>query len=393
MKARALALLSTAIILALSLWFVSAAILPEMMKEAAIAPWRQAGLTTAVQVGFVCGALVSAIFGVADRFDPRRVFALAALFGAAANLVMLAAPIGGDMAIAARFATGAALACIYPVGMKIAVGWGIKDRGRIVGLIIGALTFGTAAPYVIAFAGGAEWRATVIAASAAAALAAVVVSGVGLGPWHVRAARFDPATIAMAWTNRGVRLAYAGYFGHMWELYAMWGWATSLLLAAFAADLGEAAKPAALLTAFAAIMAGGVACIAAGLVADRVGKARVAMVALAASALAGLATAFAFDGPAWLLGLIFIVWGAAIVPDSAQFSALVADYAPPEVAGSLMTLQTALGFALTFVTVQGAPLLADWAGWRVTLAVLAIGPALGFLAMRRLDRMELGSAS
>ena len=85
--------------------------------------------------------------------------------------------------------------------------------------------------------------------------------------------------------------------------------------------------------------------------------------------------------------LIVLIWGIAVVPDSAQFSALVADASPADQAGSLLTLQTALGFALTFATVQATPILANLFGWPMVLAGLSIGPALGIIAMARLRRI------
>ena len=384
-KSAAIALLLVAEVAAMSLWFVSAAILPDMLREAPLSPFRQAALSSGVQAGFVVGALASAILGLADRFDPRRVFALCAVGAGFANAVLLVAPPGGGAAIVARIMTGALLAGVYPVGMKIAVGWGQRDRGFLVGALVGALTLGSAAPHLIALAGGADWRVTVAAGSLAAAIAGVLCLAVSLGPHHGRAARFDPRVIAAAGTNRRVRLAYAGYLGHMWELYAMWAWIAAASAASYAATLSAAeAERLAKITAFVAIGGGGIACAAAGLLADRVGKANVAIMAMAASGSAALAAAATFGGPAWLTFAIVTVWGIAIVPDSAQFSALVADAALPEQAGSLMTFQTALGFALTFATVQATPVIAAAIGWPPVLAGLALGPAFGIVAMLRL---------
>ncbi len=389
MKFRSLVLLLLAEVAAMSLWFVSAAVLPDMLREAALSPFRQAALSSGVQAGFVIGALVSAVLGLADRFDPRRVFAAAAIGAGIVNATLLIDTPGGIAAIAARVATGALLAGVYPVGMKIAVGWGEKDRGFLVGALIGALVLGSAAPHLIALIGGADWRMTVAAASVASIVAGLIALGVGLGPYHGIAARFDPHVIATAWTNRRVRLAYAGYFGHMFELYAMWAWigvAASASYRAFmpALDAEQLAK----LTAFCAIGAGGFASAIAGRWADKIGKAEVAILAMAVSGTAALTTAATFGGPVWLTFVIVIVWGAAIVPDSAQFSALVADASPPHQAGTLLTFQTALGFALTFVTVQLTPVLASMLGWPTVLASLALGPAFGIVAMVRLRAMR-----
>jgi hypothetical protein len=324
----------------------------------------------------VIGALTSAWFGLPDRFDPRRVFAASAIVAGLANALLLIAPPGSMISIAARVATGALLAGVYPVGMKIAVGWGEKDRGFLVGLLIGALTLGSAAPHLMALAGGADWRITVLCASVAAIAAGFLVLGVRLGPFHVQSPSFDPRVIATAWTNRRVRLAYAGYLGHMWELYAMWAWVAVATGISYGMTMPQSdAEQWAKFTAFAAIGAGGIASVVAGLAAD------------------GVLVAITFGGAPWLTFLLVLLWGISIVPDSAQFSALVADASPPGQAGSLMTFQTALGFALTFATVQIVPALANAFGWPVVLAGLAFGPAFGIVAMLRLRSLQGSNAT
>ncbi len=388
-KYRSLALLMAAEVAAMALWFVSAAVLPDMLRETAVTPLRQAALSSGVQAGFVIGALGSAVLGLADRFDPRRVFAASALAAGLVNAVLLVAAPGGMVAIGARIVTGALLAGVYPVGMKIAVGWGLKDRGFLVGALVGAVTVGSAAPHLLAFVGGADWRASVAAASLIAGAGGLLALASGLGPYHGVAAKFDPRAIVSAWTNRRVRLAYAGYLGHMFELYAMWAWIGAATAVSYRASLPlPQAESLAKLTAFVSIAAGGVACIAAGLLADRIGKAETATIAMLVSGACAIATALTFGGPVWLTFVIVLIWGAAILPDSAQFSALVADYSLPEQAGSLLTFQTALGFALTIVTVQFTPLVAAALGWPVLLAGLALGPAFGIAAMLRLQALR-----
>lgn len=387
-KWRSLSLLMLAEIAGMSLWFMSAAILPDLTREFAISDFAQAALSSAVQIGFVFGAVVSALFGLADRFDPRRVFATCAILAALFNTSLLVFEPGGPVTIFARFATGALLAGVYPVGMKIAVGWGQKDRGLLVGTLVGALTFGSAAPHLLALLGGADWRWSLIVASLASTAGGVLCLFVGLGPFHAKAPRMKVKAIFTAWTNRKIRYAYAGYLGHMWELYAMWAWIGVALAVSFSAHMPqENALSLARLIAFLTIAAGGVASILAGLAADRVGKANIAILAMVVSGSAALASAVTFGGPVWLTVFCVLVWGAAILPDSAQFSALVADYAEPDQAGSLMSFQTALGFALTFFTVQLTPLGAELIGWPGVFALMAIGPALGILGMMRLRRL------
>ncbi|MBU0584339.1 MAG: MFS transporter [Alphaproteobacteria bacterium] len=381
-KLLSVSLLVVAEIAGMSLWFASAAVLPDMAREAAISPDRQALLSSGVQAGFVLGALVSSIGGIADRYDPRRVFAVSAMLAALANAMLLVLPLGGNLAILARFVTGALLAGVYPVGMKIVVGWGTRDRGFLVGLLVGALTLGNGLPYLASFLGGADWRSTIVAVSALAGAGGLVVLGVGLGPHHARAPTFDPGAISLAWTDSRIRAAYLGYFGHMWELFAFWAWIGAASAVSYRASLDiAAAESLGKLTAFLTIALGALACVAAGRAADRMGKANVAIIAMAVSGTAAVLTAATFGGPVWLTFGLVMIWGIAVIPDSAQFSALVADAAPPHLAGSLMTFQTAIGFALTIVTVQMTPVVAHAIGWPLVLGGLAIGPALGIVAM------------
>jgi len=381
-KALSVSLLVFAEMAGMSLWFASAAVLPDMAREGAISADRQALLSSAVQAGFVLGALVSSIGGIADRYDPRRVFAISAMLAALINATLLVMPLGGDLAIGARFVTGALLAGVYPVGMKIVVGWGSRDRGFLVGLLVGALTLGNGLPYLAAFLGGADWRSTILAVSALAGAGGLVVLGAGLGPHHAAAPTFEPGAIRLAWTDRRIRAAYLGYFGHMWELFAFWAWIGAASAVSYRATLDvAAAESLGKLTAFLCIGLGGLACVVAGRVADRIGKAEVTIIAMAISGTAAVLTGATFGGPVWLSFALIMIWGIAVIPDSAQFSALVADAAPPHLAGSLMTFQTAIGFALTILTVQLTPVLAGAVGWPLVLGGLAIGPALGIVAM------------
>jgi MFS family permease len=391
--AGSMSLLMLAQVLVLSLWFISAATMPGMLAEVAISPARQAALSSGVQIGFVGGALVSAVLGLADRFDPRALFAGCAVLAAVANAALPVLPVGGDLAIALRVLTGLLLAGVYPVGMKMAAGWGLRDRGFLVGLLVGALTLGSSLPHLLAGLGGADWRVTVYLSAGGALIGGVVVLAVALGPYHARAQGFSLRAVMLAWTDRRIRRAYGGYLGHMWELYALWAWMPVAAAASFAGRMSAAeAQGLATWVTFAAIGLGAVSAVWAGWVAGRFGKANVALWSLVASLFAGLATAASFGGPWGLTAGLFVLWGIAVIPDSAQFSALVADAAPPELAGSLMTLQTALGFLLTFGTVQLAPVLAAEVGWQAVLAALALGPALGIAAIWALREGRVSGA-
>lgn len=389
-----LARIIVAQVVTLGLWFSGTAAGPGMLAEnAAAAPGMQALLTSAVQAGFVAGTLASALLALPDRLDPRRLFAACALLGALANAAMLVLPPASPATVVARFATGMALAGIYPVGMKLAAGWADRaDTGGIVGMLVGGLTFGSALPHLANGLGGVDWRLTVAAASAGALLGGLLILAVQLGPRHAPAPPFTLAAAFRLWRNRGTRLATLGYLGHMWELYAMWSWIGLYLAASFAAYRGDAARPAeASLASFAVIAAGAIGCVAAGLLADRLGRVRITVAAMAVSGLCCLLAGAAFGLHPAVTVALCLAWGVAVVADSAQFSASVAELAEPGLTGTMLTVQTCLGFALTLLTIHLMPLLVAMAGWGWAFAALAAGPALGCLAMLRLGRSEFAA--
>ncbi len=384
-KGANLALITVAQVLALSLWFSGTAAGPGMAREAALPPGFLAWLTGGVQLGFVLGTLASAALALPDRLDPRRLVAGACLLGAAANAAILLLPPGDALAILARGVTGLALACVYPVGMKLAAGWaGPRDAGLVVGLLVGGLTLGSASPHLANALGGLGWRSAVGIASLAALAGAGLILLARPGPRHAKAPPFRPGLALELFRHRGTRLATLGYLGHMWELYAMWAWIGAYLAASFAAA-GSAASPA--LAGFAVMAAGAVGCIAGGWLADRIGRARFTIGAMAASGACCLLAGPAFGAAPALVMALCLAWGVTVVADSAQFSAAVAEASPPGLAGTMLTVQTSLGFALTLPAIHLMPLAEAWLGWGGgAFALLAPGPVLGCLAMARLLR-------
>ena len=320
---RSIGLLLLAEVGAMSLWFVSNAILPELAIEAEISAWTEGLLSTAVQVGFVIGAIMLAYHGTADRYDPRKVFAVGSIIAALSNLLLVLTIPGSSVQILLRGITGFCLAGVYPVGMKIAVGWTVKRRGIVVGMLVGALTLGSAAPHGLVLIGGADWRLTVFLASLLAFVAAGLIMFARLGPYHATAARFDPSVLWLAWRLPKVRLAYAGYFCHMWELYAFWAWIAAALTASLTLSGVDDPIKVARITTFISISFGGLLCVFAGVLADKIGKAVVAGGAMAISGGLAIATAISFGGPPTLTILFVFLWGVFVIPDSAQFSALV----------------------------------------------------------------------
>ncbi|MAK65317.1 MAG: MFS transporter [Maricaulis sp.] len=389
-KARALTFIALAQVAALSVWFSAAAALPDLIASGQLTPFRQAALTSAVQIGFVIGALASTFLGLADRIEPRRLFALGALIAAVANLTALATPAGSDAMILTRLVAGASLALVYPVGMKLAASWAHGDAGLLVGLLVGALTLGSALPFAFAAADwGVSWTWPFLASAVAACLAAGLISLARGGPGLRPAPRFNPAAASLAFRDPALRLANLGYLGHMWELYAMWAWIGPFAHAYW--RLHDGSSGLADFTAFAVVAIGALACLIAGRAADRFGRTLVTSLAMAVSGGCALLAGLLFHAPPWIMIPVLLVWGMAIIADSAQFSAAITELSPPEWTGTLLTLQTAMGFALTAVIVQLLPVWIGWVGWEWGFAPLAIGPILGVWAMMRLRaRPEAG---
>src|SRR6516162_1604094 len=393
MKWRVIALICLSQVLVLALWFSTTAVVPSLQKERTLTPFQVSLLTSSVQVGFVIGTLVSAFFGLADRLNLRRFFAASAAVAAAANLLILALDPASLGIPALRLVVGICMAGVYPVGMKMAASWAEKDMGLLVALLVGALTLGSASPHLINGIGGLNWRATVVAASLSAVVGACLISFAQVGPKLGKAPRFRAEFALKAWSTRSLRLANLGYFGHMWELYAMWTWVGVFLQSSFQMTMNaDRAFILSKFATFAVIASGAVGCVIAGWLADRWGRANVAMMAMLLSGSCSVFVGFLFGGdPAVLIGLC-VFWGITVVADSAQFSASIAELSEPSLVGTMLTIQTCVGFLLTLVTIHLIPQVVQAVGWRYAFAVLAIGPFLGTVAMAQLRSM-LGKAN
>jgi len=394
---RMLGLLAVAELLGMSLWFAASAVSTQLAQSWSLTRAESGWLTTIVQLGFVCGTATAALLNLADVLPSRSYFAVAALIGAAANAGLVASG-GFVVALALRFVTGFSLAGVYPPAMKMASTWFRARRGLAIGTVVGALTVGKATPYLVHALPNAGPPTVILTASAFAVVAAVLV-GVWYadGPYPFPPRQFSWGLVRSVFERREWRLATGGYLGHMFELYSFWTWIPAFIAASVASEAiasTHAIDARVSLIAFGTIAVGGFGCVWGGLVADHRGRERLVMLAMALSGSCALLIPFAFGRSLWIVASLAWAWGFFVIADSAQFSALVTESVPPHAVGTALTIQTSLGFLLTMVSIQLIPPLVGVVGWKWVFPILAIGPALGIAAIKRLTgvRHELIAA-
>ena len=379
----ALLLIALAVVLSLMTWFSATAVLPDLTAQLQLTPSQAAWMTNAVQLGFAVGALTSSVLALADSWPLTRFIAASALTAALANALLLL-DTGAGGAVTARFLTGVALAGIYPPAMKLIATWFQTGRGLALGIMVGALTLGSALPHLVRALGGQlPWHLVIAACSISSVLAALIfLLLVREGPYAFARTHVDLRHLGAVLRNRSVLLANAGYFGHMWELYAVWGW--------FLAYVGNSQHETgsllnvSLLT-FAVIAMGAPGCIAGGWLADRWGRCYTTVMMLGISGACALMIGFVYSGPQWLFVVIALIWGFAVVADSAQFSTAVTELSDPALVGSSLAFQMGVGFSITMVSIWLTPLIAEWLGsWQWAFLLLVPGPLLGIFAMLKL---------
>ncbi len=381
--------LGLAELLAMSLWFSASAVVPQLTGEFNLSDGQASWMTMSVQAGFVAGALVSSLLNLADRMDARRLFMYSALFGAGVNglLTFLGNP---DLMIVLRFLTGAALAGVYPPGMKIVTTFCKRDRGFGIGVLVGALTLGSALPHLLnafSFSGGGlpPWRDVLRVTSLLAASGGVIAYYlVERGPYAVDRVPFNWKYALEGFRFKPTRMANFGYLGHMWELYAMWTWVPLFLLASY--QQAGYSESLARLAGFSVIGIGALGCVLAGLWADKTGRTFTTIVSLVVSGCCAATAGLLFSWPLAATA-VCLIWGFAVVADSAQFSTAVSELSDPRYIGTALTVQTSLGFLLTMISIRLLPVISDSLGWHYSFLLLCAGPLFGIISMYRLRLM------
>ncbi|HEX5181126.1 MAG TPA: MFS transporter [Gemmatimonadaceae bacterium] len=378
-----LAILALCLVLGMSPWFSATVAAPAMIAEWHLAQATSPWFTMAVQLGFVAGTLIASVFMLSDRWRAERLAGWSAAVAGTATLLIAERVHGATGALVLRAVTGAALAGVYPPGIKLVAGWWRSSRGLAIGVLVGALTIGSASPHLIsALAPNQDWRRVLLVSAAAAfAAAALLLLAVREGPYQAPSAAVSLGGLRRVIADRGVVLSIAGYLGHMWELYAMWSWIALFWAAVAAQHALPRTVPS--MMAFITVASGAIGCVIAGAFADRFGRTTTTMTAMVVSGACalGIGAAYGAGASPVLLGAITLIWGVTIVADSAQFSACVTELSPSEYVGTALTVQTCLGFLLTVASIRAVPVwVAQW-GWGYAFAPLALGPAFGTIAM------------
>lgn len=385
---RALMILASAMLFGMTTWFSATAVVPQLRELWALSAGQAAWLTIAVQLGFVMGALSSAVLNIADRVRPRRLMLYGACLAGFANLCLLASP-PFIVAVLLRALTGFGLASVYPPAMKAMATWFRIKRGTALGVMVGALTVGSALPHLVNGLGGLDWRVVILVSSVLSLLGGWIASAVASdGPFDFPRAVFDPGKAVRIFADRPTRLACIGYFGHMWELYAMWAWFGLFFSDVLTQQSVSAPVESAALATFAAIGIGALGCWVGGELGDRWGRGRTTALAMAISGSCAVLIGFAQSLPWPVVLFLGLVWGFWIVADSAQFSTVITELGDQAYVGTALTLQVAIGYVLTVPTIWLIPVAHQALGWSGAFSLLALGPVVGAVAMLKLARIE-----
>ena len=369
-----------ALVLSLTTWYSATAIVPELTLLMSLSLSQAAWFTNGVQAGFVVGALSLSLLSLLDIYKSSAIMAISACIAGIANAILIL-ELGIALSLFSRFLTGVALAGIYPTVIKFIATWFKKGRGFAMGIMLSSLTLGSALPHLVRAIGVQfDWKLVIFMSSLACLTAAGLFAFVLQdGPHKFSKTKADLNQLGRIIKDRSLMLVNIGYFGHMWELYAMWGWFFVYAIAAKSTGLGL--ENAALLT-FSVIAAGAPGCVLGGWLADRIGRCYSTACLMFISGTCALTIGLCFNGPSWLFITIALIWGLTAVADSAQFSAAVTELSDKSMVGSALALQMGVGFAITIFVIWLLPVVADHQGsWRWSFLILVPGPFLGALSM------------
>jgi len=332
-----------------SLWFAGNAVLPELKQSFDLSQYAVSLVTSAVMLGFIAGTLIFAFFSLADRFSPVKLFFISCLLGAISNLTVIWFVKDGTSLFFFRFLTGFFIAGIYPVGMKIAADWYNKGLGTALGYLLGALMLGTAFPHLLKNRQfELPWKTVLYITSIIATIGGLMmILFVGDGPYRKRSGGFRWDAFGKIFSSKKWRQAAIGYFGHMWELYSLWGF-VPLIIELYSKRNNQQLDVSFL--SFSAIAIGSIGSVIGGYLSQKIGSAKVATGALFISGLCCFISPFSYSFPAFIFIFFILIWGATVSPDSPQFSTLVAQYAPEELRGTALTVYNSIGFAITTVS-------------------------------------------
>lgn len=368
-----------------SLWFVGNAILPELKQALNLSQYAVSHVTSAVMLGFVAGTLVYGILSLADRYSPVKLFFISSLLGALTNAAVAWLAKDAASLFILRFFTGFFIAGIYPVGMKVAADWYEKGLGKAMGFLLGALVLGTAFPHLLKNRDfELPWKSVLYFTSLFAAIGGILMLFVGDGPYQKRSERFQWNAFAEIFRSKKWRQAAFGYFGHMWELYTYWGFVPVIL--ALYAQKNNIPLNIQLLS-FLIIGSGCLSCIAGGYLSLKIGSAKVAATALLISGICCFISPLIYQLPLLPFLAILFIWGLAVIPDSPQFSTLVAIYAPEHLKGTALKIYNSIGFAITtisLVVIDRIFYSDTFFAKQNTMLLLGIGALVGLPSMFRL---------
>ena len=383
----ALILIVLAQFLGTSLWFAGNAVAPEI-SQILTRPGILATVTTAVQLGFILGTLVFAIFSIPDRFSPSDVFFFSSVLAASFNLLIVILPMSLAQVLTCRFMVGFFLAGIYPVGMKIAADYFQKGLGSALGYLVGALVLGTAFPHLLKGLDlNYSWKLVLWCTSGLALLGGFIVGFfVPDGPFRTVNSKFDFGLLPKLAKINALKSAASGYFGHMWEGYTFWAFVPMIIVLFKGNEVMDSSDS---LLSFFVIAISGSSCALGGIFANRIGSKKVAQLALAGSGICCVSVVFAAGLPDWVWIGLLLLWGILVTADSPQFSTLVAQSVPPEYRGTALTLVNCIGFAISIVSIQFAQYLLNWLTIDQVLGLLFAGPLLGILFFRVYDRRKI----